>query len=84
MKNAVCVNGTIEITLEQIQHDIATSKSPRIRVMCVKTLKMPTVFPSAYLCQMDGKCGDLIGKIRIEMKISCLVCSFCKDEFVIY
>ena len=25
VKNAACVNGTIEITLEQIQHDIVTN-----------------------------------------------------------
>ena len=34
-KNAACVNGTIEITLEWIQHDIATSKMLRIHLMCV-------------------------------------------------
>ena len=37
-KNAACVNGTIEITLEQIQCDIVTSKMPWICVMCVMTL----------------------------------------------
>ena len=37
MKNMPCVHGTIEIALEQIQRDIATSKTPRIRVMCVMT-----------------------------------------------
>ena len=38
-KNAVCVNGTIEITLEQIQHDIMMSKMPQIWVICVMTLR---------------------------------------------
>ena len=42
-KNAACVNGTIEITLEanpaRYRGEFATSKSRRIRVMCVKALK---------------------------------------------
>ena len=37
-KNTACVNGTIEITLEQIQCDIATSKMPQIHLMCVMAL----------------------------------------------
>ena len=37
-KNAACVNGTIEITLEWIQCDIATSKMPWICLMCVMAL----------------------------------------------
>ena len=45
-KNAACVNGTIEITLELIQYNIrgefAMSKLWQIRIMCVKaqTFKM--------------------------------------------
>ena len=42
MKNATCVNGTIEITLEQIQCDFAMSKSLQIHIMCVKTLSALT------------------------------------------
>ena len=37
-KNTVCVNGTIEITLDRIQRDITTSKTPQICIMCVMTL----------------------------------------------
>ena len=36
-KIAPSVHGTFEITLERIKCDIATSKTPRIRVMCVIT-----------------------------------------------
>ena len=43
MKNAACVNGTTEITLEQIQHDIATSKMLQICIMCVMTLTVSLV-----------------------------------------
>ena len=39
MKNTACVNGTIEITLEQIQHDITMSKMLQICIMCVMTLR---------------------------------------------
>ena len=38
MKNASCVNGTIEITLEQIQHNIVMNLQCQNWVVCVKAL----------------------------------------------
>ena len=40
MKNTACVNGTIELTLDWIQHNIMTSKMLQICIMCVMTLTL--------------------------------------------
>ena len=68
-KNTACVNGTMEIILEQIQHDIATSKTLQIRVMCVITLTWKTSFHLVHRKDLPGlwKNDDVSNYILLKL-----------------